>query len=105
MSLVDKQHFHAMRLARLFFYADSLGYQIAGGAWGMLENETTGERHDLHTVRLLTNVNVSRHGTLLFDVDSVKPLGDYWETLGGTWGGNFDTPKVNHFSTPYQGHI
>ncbi|EJY8354924.1 M15 family metallopeptidase, partial [Cronobacter sakazakii] len=32
------------------------------------------------------------------------PLGEYWESLGGSWGGRFKTnPDGNHFSLEHNG--
>ncbi|MGO3686517.1 MAG: M15 family metallopeptidase, partial [Proteus vulgaris] len=33
-----------------------------------------------------------------------KELGEYWESLGGSWGGRFKTrPDGNHFSLEHNG--
>ena len=102
--LIDKQHMHSLRLAKLIIYADSLGYQISGGDWTVGEDDKVHRPNSLHRLRLATDINLFRHGTYLMDTESHRPLGEYWETMGGAWGGNFkNNPDGNHYSTPSKG--
>ena len=103
MKLVDYQNIHATRLAHLILYAQSLGYQVSGGDWSVSEKDTVHSKNSLHKLRLATDLNLFRHGTWLQDTESHRPLGEYWEAMGGAWGGNFSKPDGNHYSTMYKG--
>jgi len=36
--------------------------------------------------------------------EAYLPLGEYWESLGGSWGGRFKSnPDGNHFSLEHNG--
>jgi hypothetical protein len=101
MSLIDKQHLHSVRLAKLILYAESLGYQISGGDWYRDQRCEYGHDKSLHRLRLATDLNLFYNGTYLQDSESHRPLGEYWKKMGGTWGGDFD--DGNHYSTPHNG--
>lgn len=54
-----------------------------------------------HKQRLAIDFNVFRHGEYLDDGAEFKDLGEYWESLGGTWGGRFN--DGGHFSLEHNG--
>jgi hypothetical protein len=54
---------------------------------------TTGS---FHYMRLAIDLNLFWKGTYLTETADYEVLGEYWESLGGTWGGRFD--DGNHFS-------
>ena len=103
MSLVEKQHTHAMRLARLLLYAESLGYQVTGGDWNRDDRCDYGHPDSLHRLRLATDLNLHKDGVYLTRTKDHKPLGVYWEAMGGSWGGRFPKGDGNHYSTPHNG--
>lgn len=54
-----------------------------------------------HAKRLAVDVNAFRDGKFLETADDWSELGELWEQMGGTWGGNFKTGSVgdaNHLS-------
>jgi hypothetical protein len=59
--------------------------------------------NSLHCERLAVDLNLFINGTYQSAPDAYKPLGDYWKTLGGAWGGDFTTKDANHFSLAYGG--
>lgn len=64
-------------------------------------NSGNGVRNSLHCDRLAVDFNLFRDGVLLTKTEDFKPLGEIWETMGGTWGGRFgDAP---HFSLAFGG--
>lgn len=64
----------------------------------------TGIANSLHTQRLAVDLNLFVNGKYMTDTKDYLPLGEYWETLGGTWGGRFKSrPDGNHFSLEHNG--
>ena len=60
-----------------------------------------GIAHSLHTDRLAVDFNLILNGVYQTDTKAYEPLGIYWESLGGSWGGRFSKPDGNHFSLAY----
>jgi D-alanyl-D-alanine carboxypeptidase len=63
----------------------------------------TGIARSLHCDRLAVDFNLFRNGSYVTDTADYEPLGVYWESLGGSWGGRFAKPDGNHFSLAYEG--
>lgn len=63
----------------------------------------TGIKHSLHTQRLAIDLNLFKGGVYQMNSEAYMPLGGYWESLGGSWGGRFAKPDGNHFSLEYEG--
>ncbi|ELR1854532.1 M15 family metallopeptidase, partial [Escherichia coli O22:H8] len=68
-------------------------------------NAKTGKgiRNSLHTLRLAVDFNLFINGEYQTDTDAYRPLGEYWESIGGTWGGRFSRADGNHFSLEHNG--
>ena len=81
----------------LLLYIDSKGLKMSfGDAWahdGHMDNS-------LHYIRLAIDLNFFRDGEYLTDKD-YQDAGEYWESIGGSWGGRFK--DACHFSLSYQG--
>ena len=90
-----------MMLAKLIIYADSLGYQVTGGDWFRDERCGYGHPESLHRVRLACDINLFIDGTYMKDTESHRPLGEYWELMGGSWGGHWG--DANHYSLAHRG--
>ena len=79
--------------ALLILHAEQLGYELTfGDAWAK-------DRHkagSFHYKRLAIDLNLFLDGVYLTDTESHTPLGRYWESIGGTWGGRFR--DGNHYS-------
>lgn len=60
-----------------------------------------GRKDSLHKSRLAIDLNLFREGKYLTDTDDYKVLGEYWEMIGGSWGGRFG--DGNHFSLQLPG--
>jgi len=48
------------------------------------------------TKRLAIDLNLFKDGEYLTDTEDHRFLGEFWESLGGTWGGRWD--DGNHYS-------
>lgn len=64
-------------------------------------NQGSGIRTSLHGDRLAIDLNVFVNGVYQTQTEAYRPLGEKWESLGGTWGGRFG--DGNHFSIAHEG--
>lgn len=58
----------------------------------------SGISNSLHSRRLAVDLNLFIDGVYQEDSIAYEPLGRYWESIGGSWGGRFTKPDGNHFS-------
>ncbi|EHY4025916.1 M15 family metallopeptidase, partial [Escherichia coli] len=100
----------AVMIADLIHWAQEHGYRLTfGEAYRTPEqaalNAKTGKgiRNSLHTLRLAVDFNLFINGEYQTDTDAYRPLGEYWESIGGTWGGRFSRADGNHFSLEHNG--
>lgn len=79
--------------ALLIFYAYELGYELSfGDAWAQ-----SGHRENsFHYKRLAIDLNLFKNGAYLTKTSDHEPLGVFWESIGGTWGGRWN--DGNHYS-------
>ncbi|EKH4242123.1 TPA: M15 family metallopeptidase, partial [Escherichia coli] len=94
MKLSEKQQLFAVMIADLIHWAQEHGYRLTfGEAYRTPEqaalNAKSGKgiRNSLHTLRLAVDFNLFINGKYQADTDAYRPLGEYWESIGGTWGG------------------
>lgn len=103
MGLVDKQARFMHMLALLILHAEQLGYQVTGGDLYRDPRCPYGHPYSNHKKRLAVDLNLFKDGDFLTSTEDHKPLGDYWKSIGGSWGGDFDTPDGNHYSLEHEG--
>ena len=110
MSLSQKQQKFTVMIGQLIEWADKNGYGLTfGEAYRTPEqaqlNAKSGKEiaNSLHTQRLAVDFNLFINGQYQTDSAAYKPLGEFWESLGGTWGGRFSRPDGNHFSLEHNG--
>lgn len=95
MSIRETQSLFVQMVGKLIEFAYSNGYQLTFGD----TYATTGHKEgSFHYKRLAVDFNLFKDGTWLTDTESHRPLGEFWESLGGTWGGRFNHPDGNHYS-------
>src|SRR3972149_3737376 len=95
MTLRYEQTKFVFMVAKLINFAYEQNYELTfGDAWA-----SSGHKADsFHYKRLAIDLNLFRDGKFLSETADHKPLGEYWESLGGTWGGRFKSPDGNHYS-------
>lgn len=95
MTLRAQQSEFAKMVAYLILYAYYLGYDITfGDAYA-----TSGHsKNSFHYKRLAIDLNLFKDGKYLTETSDHLPLGEHWESMGGTWGGRFKNPDGNHYS-------
>lgn len=93
MGLNQKQFIFTQKLALLIQYAYSEGYTLSlGDAYA-----TTGHiKNSKHYDRLAVDLNLFKDGKYLTTTKDHEPLGVFWESVGGSWGGRWN--DGNHYS-------
>ena len=93
MSLRDQQIEFVLKVAELIQWAYAQGYTLSfGDAWA----KSGHKEGSFHYKRLAIDLNLFLEGKYLDDTDFYRPLGAYWISIGGTWGGRWN--DGNHFS-------
>lgn len=111
MTLSEKQQLFTQLVAQLIGWAGEHGYQLTfGEAYRTPEQAKlnakngSGIANSLHTQRLAVDLNLFIKGEYQTQTEDYLPLGEYWESLGGSWGGRFKSrPDGNHFSLEHKG--
>ncbi|MEM5487057.1 M15 family metallopeptidase [Enterobacter cloacae] len=110
MKLSEKQQKFTVMIGQLIARASALGYGLTfGEAWRTPEQAQLNARSgkgiaaSLHTQRLAVDFNLFINGVYQADSAAYRPLGEFWESIGGTWGGRFSRPDGNHFSLEHGG--
>jgi len=95
-------------IAKLILKAYELGYELSFGEAFRSASEAArlakagkGIINSLHRDRLAVDFNLFKNGVLLSKSSDHKALGEYWESIGGTWGGRFN--DGNHYSLEHEG--
>ena len=60
-----------------------------------------GDANSNHKQRLAIDLNLFKNGVFLQTTEDHRHLGEYWESIGGAWGGRFN--DANHYSMEYKG--
>jgi hypothetical protein len=109
MSLGELQRKLPPMVAKLIEYAYAQGYELTLGD-AYRDPRVHGEHgvklgygaaYSNHKQRLAIDLNLFRDGQYLTQTEDYTPLGLFWESIGGVWGGRFR--DGNHFSLEYQG--
>jgi len=101
MKLREKQSKFAHMVALLLLNAEQMGYEVTLGDAYRDPRCPYGHARSLHKRRLAIDLNLFMHGKYLTSTAAYEPLGEYWEGIGGAWGGRFG--DGNHFSLPHGG--
>ena len=93
-----KQQVEFMRRVPLLINkAFELGYEVTGGDLyrDPLRCSGYGSKSSRHRVRLAIDLNLFKNGKYLSETADHKELGEWWESIGGIWGGRFN--DGNHY--------
>lgn len=108
MTLSEKQALFTVMIAKLIFWADEHGYRLTFGEAYRTPKQAElnaqsgkGIANSLHIQRLAVDFNLFINGVYQTTTDAHRPLGEYWESIGGTWGGRFN--DGNHYSLEHNG--
>lgn len=110
MTLRQKQSKFVVMVGQLIAWAYSKGYELTFGEALRTQEQANanaasgkGISNSLHLIRLAVDFNLFINGEYKTDSESYRPLGEYWESLGGSWGGRFKRQDGNHFSLEHNG--
>lgn len=101
MSLGDKQRKFTLMIGTLIAYAYEEGYELTFGDAYRDPRTEYGHPRSLHRSRLAVDFNLFKEGKYLTRTSDHEPLGIYWESIGGTWGGRFE--DGGHYSLEHGG--
>lgn len=109
MTLGQKQRKFTRMIAQLIDYAYANGYELTfGDAYrdprlhgDVGVKKSYSSANSLHKSRLAVDFNLFKNGRYLTATEDHRKLGEYWESIGGTWGGRFN--DGNHYSLEHQG--
>ena len=105
MSLSASQQQFAVMVAKLIMHVQSLpGHAVTfGEAYRTPEQAALnaakgiGIKNSLHCFRQAVDLNLFIDSVYQTSTMAYKALGDFWKSLGGTWGGDFPRADGNHF--------
>ena len=100
MTLRQKQSKFARMIADLIIFAYDNGYELTFGD-AYVSTRTGHMTASLHYDKLAVDFNVFKDGEWLQVGEEFTDLGEYWESIGGSWGGRFE--DGGHFSLAYGG--
>lgn len=111
MTLSEKQRRFTRMVADLIVWAYEHGYELTFGEAQRSQAQAqanaasgAGISNSLHLIRLAVDLNLFKDGVYQTDSAAYAPLGEFWESIGGAWGGRFKTrPDGNHFSLEHEG--
>lgn len=109
MTLREKQSMFALMIAELIQWAHAEGYEVTLGdafrdprVFGYMgESQGYGRAKSCHKLRLALDLNLFKDGQYLTATKDHQPLGEKWESMGGSWGGRFN--DGNHYSLEHWG--
>lgn len=109
LSLGDKQRLFTKMLHELDIFMWGKGYEYTLGdsfrdprVHGALgEKKGYGHARSGHKLRLAQDRNLFKDGVFLKTTEDHKECGEFWESLGGSWGGRFN--DGNHYSLEHNG--
>jgi hypothetical protein len=104
MTFNEQQEQFTLMISYLIAWANNHGYRLTfADAYRnpKFSKEQLGDKsyfHDwsYHCKRLAVDFNLFKNEEYLTKTEDSQPLGEYWESIGGTWGGRWK--DGNHFS-------
>ena len=95
MSLQPKQSEFARMVALLIQFITQMGYEVTFSDAYATDGHCEGSYHYL---RLAIDLNLFKDGVFLTKTEDHRFAGEFWENIGGTWGGKFERSDGNHYS-------
>lgn len=98
MNLREKRCKFSSMLAQLIIWMNFNGYEAAIDDVKAREGHS---KNSLHYLGLAADVNLYKDGKWLSKTEDHLKAGEFWESLGGSWGGRFN--DGNHYSLEHEG--
>lgn len=100
--LLEKQFVFGQMVPKLLAFINASGKKYVLGYVQRCEECKTGKPMSLHKSKLAIDVYLfTQENDLLNDTIDHLPFGEYWESLGGSWGGRWG--DGNHYSLKFGG--
>lgn len=104
-TLSAKQARFTLMIGKLILWAYGHDYRLT---FGDAYAKTGHMKESVHYIRLAVDFNLFKrdlHGRWRYctSTEAHRPLGDYWKSIGGAWGGNFKKRDGNHYSLEHAG--
>ena len=99
MSLRDQQSEFVQAVGMLITHAYFLGYELSFG--DTYPGKHRHKKKSFHRKGLAIDINLFQDDFYLTASSDHLPLGIYWESLGGTWGGRFEDADGNNDGNHY----
>ncbi|MCK4739738.1 MAG: M15 family metallopeptidase [Deltaproteobacteria bacterium] len=104
MRLSEKQRDFTCMMARLIIWAYGRGLELTmGHAWRDTETQRRLVAMKLsktikskHLDRLAVDLNLFIEGRYATNSEDYRVLGEFWESMGGRWGGRFGVDKTDY---------
>lgn len=93
--LREQQSEFTKKVALLILYAYEQGYELT---FGDAYAKSGHKMYSFHYKRLAIDLNLFKDGEFLTETKDHEFLGEFWESMGGTWGGRFSHKDGNHYS-------
>lgn len=98
-ALIKAQWKFSRMVGSLLLRASALEYKVTIGDVQAIAGHRKGS---LHALKLAIDLNLyNEKGEYLSRTEDHAPLGEYWESIGGSWGGRFG--DGNHYSLEWEG--
>ena len=98
LTLGEKQREFTFMIGLLIQRAYDTGYELTFGDAYAQDGHIDGS---LHYSRLAVDFNLFKDGVYLTETEDHRELGEFWESIGGSWGGRFN--DGNHYSLSHNG--
>ena len=108
MTLRQKQSKFVWMVRDLRNFAEKQGYELTFGEAlrtpeqaALYAKQGKGIPGSIHQLKLAIDLNLFVDGVYMTSTEAHRKLGEYWESIGGTWGGRFN--DGNHYSLAHGG--
>ncbi len=101
MTLGEKQEKFTTMLYQLLHYLIKHGYRVRLKHLLRCNDCKIGHPNSLHESGLAIDIVCMRGDQPMIDTDDYLEIGEYWESIGGSWGGRFQ--DGGHFSLEHNG--
>jgi len=98
LTLRQKQSKFAHMVGLLILFAFERGYELTFGEAFAYPEDGRHISDSFHYKRLAIDLNLFKDGKYLSSTESHAQLGEFWKSLGGSWGGDFGNQDGNHYS-------
>lgn len=101
LTIGQKQKIFVKMVSQLINYIYSKGYECSFGHALRCNDCKIGKKNSNHKIRLAIDLNLFKDGKYYPKTEDHKEFGQYWESMGGSWGGRFQ--DGGHYSIEHNG--